>query len=85
MMMSTFSVFDYKYLSWANLVKEFKITCLNGNLIQRLFDCQFKLKSDISIEFNGDVHFFLISNRSILFLEICTKNQNCLLTLKFRT
>ena len=25
MMMFTFSVFDYKYLSWANLVQQFKI------------------------------------------------------------
>ena len=27
MMMSTFSVFDYKYLSWPNLVQKLKIVC----------------------------------------------------------
>ena len=27
MMMFTFSVFDHKYLSWANLVQKFKIVC----------------------------------------------------------
>ena len=32
----TFSVFDHKYLSWANLVQKFKIACSKWNLIQRL-------------------------------------------------
>ena len=36
MMMFTFSVFDHKYLSWANLVQKFKIVCSKWNLIQRL-------------------------------------------------
>ena len=36
MMMFTFSVFDYEYLLWANLVQRFKTVCLNLNLIQRL-------------------------------------------------
>ena len=35
-MMPTFSVFDHKYLSWANLVQKFKIVCSKWNLIQRL-------------------------------------------------
>ena len=36
MMMFTFSVFDHKYLSWANLVQKFKIVCAKWNLIERL-------------------------------------------------
>ena len=36
MMMSTFSVFDYKYLSWPNLVQNLKIVCSKWNLIPRL-------------------------------------------------
>ena len=35
MMMFTFSVFDHKYISWANLVQNFKIFS-KWNLIQRL-------------------------------------------------
>ena len=35
-MMLTFSVFDHKYLSWANLAQKFKIACSKWNLIQRL-------------------------------------------------
>ena len=36
MMMFNFSVFDHKYLSWANLVQKFKIVFSNWNLVQRL-------------------------------------------------
>ena len=36
MMIFTFSAFDHKYLSWANLVQKFKIVCSKWNLIQRL-------------------------------------------------
>ena len=36
MMMFKFSVFDYEYLLWANLVQRFKTVCSNLNLIQRL-------------------------------------------------
>ena len=35
-MMPFFSVFDHKYLFWANLVQKFKIVCSKWNLIQRL-------------------------------------------------
>ena len=35
-------------------------------------------------EFSRDVHLFLFSIRSMLFLEVCSKNQNCVLKLKFR-
>ena len=36
MMIFTFSAFDHKYLSWANLVQKLKIACSKWNLIQRL-------------------------------------------------
>ena len=36
MMTFTFSVFDYEYLLWANLVQRFKTVCSNLNLIQWL-------------------------------------------------
>ena len=36
MMMFTFSVFDHKYLTWANLVQNIKFVCSKWNLIQRL-------------------------------------------------
>ena len=71
---SLFSVFDWNYSFWANLVQ--KITIVNWNLVSRLFEY---------VEFNGSVNSACF-RLEIPFLDnLGPKNQNCQFKLQFGT
>ena len=74
-MMFTFSVFDHRYLSWANLVRKFKIVCSKLNLIQRLIR--------IVVIFYSVAYFIYFRLKiATLFAKFGPKNRNCQLKLK---
>ena len=77
MMMFTFSDFDYKYPSWANLVHIFKIVCSKWNLIQRLiWICKIQWWC----------LFYVLDWKQLPFLDkLGPKNQNCQFKLKIGT
>ena len=72
MMKFTFSVFEYKYLPWANLVQKFKIVCSKWNLIQRLIRiCKIQ---------RWCLFYLFWTENSYLFGKFCPKNCNCQFT-----
>ena len=72
---SIFSVFEQKYLFWANLVQQIKIVSLRWNLIPRLIRlCRIQWWCS----------FFSFSTVNTLFwANFVQKNQNCQFMLKF--
>ena len=76
MMMFTFSVFDRKYPSWANLAEKSKIVCSKWSLIQRLI-LIFRIQWWC---------FFICFRLEVPFLDkFRPKNQNCQFELKIGT
>ena len=76
-MMFTFSVFDHRYLSWANLVRKFKIVCSKLNLIQRLIRICKIQRWCLFICFRLKI--------AALFGKFGPKNRNCQFKLKIGT
>ena len=65
----TFSIFDWKYLSWTNLVQKIKIVSLNWNLVPRLVGiCRIQWHCSL----------FLFKTGNTLFEQIWSKKSKLL-------
>ena len=69
-----YSVLDWRYSFWVNLVQKFKIISLGWNLVPRLFEYA---------KVNGVVRSFRFRPETPFLNKFGPKNQNCQFELKF--